>query len=82
MLAVVLCVQSVQDAAHLLSKGGHGLVRLSSERLEVLRVHFLAKVHVLEGLLELDLSFPIRLKRVVFDSGLGVGHKLSLWVEG
>jgi len=82
VLAVVLCVQSVQDAAHLLSKGGHGLVRLSSERLEVLRVHFLAEVHVLEGLLELDLSFPIRLKRVVFDSGLGVGHELSLWVEG
>jgi len=57
------------------------LVWLSSERLEVLRVNFLAEVHVLEGLLELDLSFPIRLKRVVFDSGLGVGHELSLWVE-
>ena len=82
VLAVVLCVQSVQDAAHLLSKGVLLLVGLSSEQPEVLGVHLLAEVQVLEGLLELDLPFPVGLERVVFDSGLGVGHELSLWVEG
>ena len=69
VLAVVLCVQSVQDAAHLLSKGVLLLVGLSSEQPEVLGVHLLAEVQVLEGLLELDLSFPISSKESFLTRG-------------